>query len=340
MTDTPCTHTPGEDCCNLGRLPCPQHFTQLVTALMTAAVEHDNLTVGVMARDLAEHRWTTGAAMTMCALIEWFGRAEDETVEQAMARVTTDTSGLPPDERADKHPWVFRLGLLVRAALAGDGTQIAAVLSGLSGEGHDPAMTPVRTLSLFASLAVAAQEAAGSPRRDHDRDAATVATFTVLGSQTANADGYRMLVPLARMVESFRRGTSPVAAAKRIIGASRIETVAAIGVVGRAMGQLVDPDGPMMFSTDGVGGPPAGHNVLGIVDWPDTSLDGTRPKPELCLARAMRAAVLFARDDADGVMTVVNAADDPPAYARDLIMGMCSLLGNMIAARYTPTPGT
>jgi hypothetical protein len=340
MTDTPCTHTPGEDCCNLERLPCPLHFTQLVTSLMTAAAEHDNLTVGTVARDLAEHRWTTAAAMTMCALLEWFSRDQDETVEQAMARVTTDTSGLPPDERADKQPWVFRLGLLVRAALAGDGTQIAAVLSGLSGEGHDPAMTPIRTLSLFASLAVAAHDATQSPRRDPDRDVATVATFMILGSQTVNADAYRMLVPLVGLTDSFRRETSPELAARRIIEASRTETVAAIGVVGRAVGQMTDRDGPLLFSTSGVGGPAAGHDVTGVVDWPDTRLDDTRPKPELCLARGMRAAVLFARDDSDGVMAVINGADNPAAYARDLIMGACALLGNIVAARYATTGGT
>lgn len=340
MITLPCDHLPGGECCNLGRTPCPQHFTQLMAQLMTAAHANQDDLVRVAATDLSDHRWTTQAVMTMCALIEHYGRRDGETVEQAMARVTTDTSGLPPAVRADKEPWVFRLGVLARSALAGDGDQITAVITGISGKGKDPQMTPSRTLSLFASLAAAAQQQTQHPHRDKRRDVASVATFMVLGSQAYNAHAYRMLVPVAGLVESFRRQTSPKESGRRIIEAPQTDLLAAVGVVGRAMGQMVDPDGPMLFTTDGVGGPSAGHQVTGLLNWGDTTLDPGRERSELCMARAMRTAVMFASDDLDAVMAAINEVDDSVGYARDLVMGASALLANMIAARYADVAGT
>lgn len=340
MITFPCNHVPGGECCNLDRVACPQHFTQLLAQLLTAAHANQDDPVRGAAADLSHHRWTTPAIMTMCALIEHYGRAPGETVEQAMARVTTDTSGLPPALRADKEPWVFRLGVLARSALAGDGDQIAAVISGLSGEGKDPRMTPPRTLSLFASLAAAAHQQTQAPRRDKRRDAASVATFMILGSQALNAHAYRMVVPLAGLTESFRRATSPTQSGRRVIEASKTDLLAAVGVVGRAMGQMVDPDGPMLFLSDGVGGPSAGHQVTGMLNWGDTTLDPGREYSELCMARAMRAAIMFANDDVDAVLATIGEVDDQVGYARDLVMGSSALLANMIAARYADVPGT
>jgi hypothetical protein len=332
MTITPCTHVPGGDCCNLGVYACPDHFTQTLSRLMLGCATNDRPEVGRAAADLYGHGWLTAAILTMCSLIQVYGPEPGESADEAIARVDTNTDRLPDQARAEHSRWIFLLGVLMRSALAGDGDTIMDTLRAVA---DDPQMTPKRTMSLITSLARQAHHAVYETAGVTPQ---TLATFGCLGSQTLSAEGFGVLGQLVELTDAFRTdGLDRPELAARFIALSPEQMVAAVGVCGRALGQLIDPDGPMLVSTTGMG-PNAGLQALGVVEWRDESLDATSTPEDVAPARAMRVAVAFARGERDHVVTMLSGDNGGgPRVAMDVVLGSCVILSQMVAANPIPS---
>lgn len=316
-----CTHTAGGDCCNRPEMPCPDHFTTLLSALMVTAAADDRHGVTDAVADLDGHRWITPAVMTLCGYLQAFGPLPGETVEQAMVRVNTDVEQVPADQRAEVQPWLFRLGVLIRSALAGDGLTISDTLLGLQ---HDPEMTPLRLFALITSLARCAYLVLDTTEGLQPQ---TVATYACLGSQTFNPFAYSLLVPMAGLTDALRTDVERPDLATRIARAPQDEVISAVSVIGRVLGQLISPDGPMLFGRTG----PAGE-VTGILEWENTGLDHTLTRQELAGARAMRVGVSYARGEPDTVTAMfVAAGSQSRLQAVETVIGACSLLANMMS---------
>lgn len=326
MTTT-CEHTPGGDCCNRDDLACPSHFTQLVASFMDAVARDDQPTARSAAADLNLHGWTTPAVMTWCGLIHGYAQIPGQSREDVMARITTNTDDLSPADRAEREGWIFRLGVLARAAVAGDGDMIDATIATVAA---DPYMTPRRTLSLVASLANATYTLVEADPRI---TAQTVATYAILGSQTRTAAGFSMLHPMADLMEAIRLDqTDRPEVAARFTGIGPVRMLTGVTIAARALGQLIDPEDVMLVSTTGIG-ETAAANVTGIVQWRDPTLDGSLNPEALAAARAMRVAHAFGTGRRQEVINLLKSSDDHPAYARDVIVGCCTILALMVAAQ-------
>lgn len=325
MTTT-CEHTSGGDCCNRDDMACPSHFTQLVASFMSAVCGDDQSTARSAAADLSRHGWITPAVMTWCGLIHGYAQRPGQSREDVMARITTNADHLSPADRAEREGWVFRLGVIVRAAVAGDGDMIDAAIATVA---TDPYMTPRRTVSLVASLAAATHTLVDSDPRI---SAQTVATYAILGSQTGTASGFSMLHPMADLMEAVRLDQpdrSEVAA--RFTGITPVRMLTGVTIAARALGQLIDPKDVMLLCTTGIG-ETAAANVTGIVQWRDPTLDGSLNPKALAAVRAMRVAHAFGTGRRQEVINLLKSTGDHPAYARDVIVGCCTILATMVAS--------
>jgi hypothetical protein len=334
VTTIPCDHPSAEECHNTTRYPCPAHFGELLSQLMAATVTGDDDAANDALLDLGAHRWVSPTVYTSCAFIQEYAVLPGQDLEQAMAGMqpTLDrkrAAGMTPDQRAAHEAWLFRLGVIARAAVAGDGAMI-----------HDTMLSGVETMgpdawgSLVASLARAAHDAVHRNRRCID--ARTVALFQVLGSQCFNADAFATLSTLVHMADAARTAT-PVDTARvhqRVLDAPPLQVLQAIGMCGRAIGQLITPDGPVILSTTGSSGAALQANVTGMITWDDASLDASAPGEERCTARAMRVAVAFANGRGPQFLRkVLVDGPDGTGYARDVVLGSAGLLGLMVESR-------
>lgn len=324
---TSCEHTPGGACCNRADLACPTHFTQLVAAFMEGvSTGGDRQATAAAAKDLSRHAWIVPAMWTWCAIIQAYARQPGESRDDLLARINTDTQPLTPQDRAERGGWVFRLGVITRAAVCGDGAMIEDTMATIL---SDPYMTPARTMSMVASLAHATHHVVtGDPRIT----AQTVATYAILGSQTLTATGFSMLHPMADLAEAFRLGQverPEVTARFADLDAPRL--LSGVAIAGRALGQLVDPHDPVLVGTTGIGAT-AAANITGVMEWRDAALDGDRLPQELVAARAMRVAVAFATGRRQQVVELLRSSDDDFRYALDVIIGCCTIIAMMVAS--------
>lgn len=329
---TTCDHIPGGECCNRADLACPQHFTQLLASFTEAVATRDDR-AGKIALDLAGHRWVIPAVMTWCAVIQGYAMQPGESRDTVLARIAAKTEALTqalsPQDREEHGPWMFRLGVIVRAAVCGDGDMIEATMATVA---DDPYMTPERTMSLVASVARAAHDVVASDPRV---SAQTMATYAILGSQTLTATGFSMLHPMANLAEAFRLGRMDrTEMATLFADLETSQLLSAVAIAGRALGQLVDPDNVVLIATTGIGAT-AEANVTGVMEWRDETCDYRRSRQELVAARAMRIACAFATGKRQRVINLLRSSDDDVRYASDVIAGCCSILAMMVASDVT-----
>lgn len=318
-----CDHIsgPSSPCCNVDCYPCPQHFSVLIGEVMSHLVHNDQRQVTLTMSHIIRHDWLVPAVLTWSALIHRYAPLPGQTRE-AMADLAPDVAipdGVGADEMDDQRPWMFRLEVIVRAAIMGDADMIVDTLMSVRG---DAAMGPKALLSLLASIGLAAHDATDR----HPVDGGTMALIHVLGSQTMNAAGFALLDTLVTIADSARGGDTdlPRAVVDRMHAATPDELLSGVGIAGRALGQIIDPEGhtgtgPLIVSTGGGG--------MGVIDWRDRSLDAGRDRNDMSPVWALRTAYAFARFDLEQVKSMCLDAEDSALFCVDTIVGACTMIG-------------
>lgn len=341
MTDDPhgpgCTcggnHTATSPCHRTTLLPCPHHFEFLALTSMRYATDTDPVERRRFTRALhglhdmnaaraAYHTW-------MAMLGRWAvppGMDRDEVLAKPMAMPELGR-GAPPHM-----PTTMRLmNVASRAAIAGDTDVVFDSLVAASRELDTRGMVSFLG-STCASAAIACSNA--------DADTVASRAYMRLGSQLRNREGCAMLADLVVLVEAHAgeatdaKTEAGMAAAGRVLhDATAQQTLAAMELVGRTVGQMTEPDATLMTS----GGP--GGDGLGVVDW-RTATPGDGPGSEWWMPGvwAMRAADAYvgAATLPDMGVRVRALADSYPGLAMDfvadVIIGGTQMLGYMIGS--------
>lgn len=317
-----CEHTHPADCHNLREYVCPDHFQTLLSQLTCGVAAGDQRQALHALGHLAEHEWMGQAVYTMCGLLQVCAPRPGETQEQTLARMP-----VPTDRTRADYPWKFRAAVLARSAVVGDGATIAATLKSIGGD--DP-MPHHAITSLFMSLANATHRAVEMCDK---ATVYTVATIMAFGSQVYRAEAYNLLAPVSLLADSLRLGIDvPQHAKDRMFAATGTELVAAVGMCGLTLGQLVNPDGPEVVLTASRDKP--WDNICGILNWQDESQDPGRGDKERAVAQAIRLATAYASGDPDRPLALYlphDLADTAYEYAIDVIAGTCSVITAMMS---------
>lgn len=311
-------------------IPCPGHFTKLSGQALAAATPgrgdalSDSRTFMELIQHINRDGYIVSTFYTWVALLGRYavppGRTPDETL-RAMPPVPNVPPGSPE--------YLVQVGNLVgyvsRAAVAGDGATVSAVLEvaqdKLEGEG---------LLAFLASVAASAHVAVET---NDDCTTDHIAMYHLMGSQVAEPVGLSVLPFAVDMVVAQQTGDVEAAsnAFKSILELPGTRPLAAaVDVVSRTLGQLIVP-GVSLAATRGL--PSVEGAVQGMVDLAVASPENTS-RELMAGVWAVRAAEAYAgatgpHDATERIRAVARQHGKPFDFGMDVVLSTTQMMGYM-----------
>lgn len=322
-----CVHEAKHPRCRQRRLPCGEHFLEVSTRAMH--VKHSTLGLTAVNNHIADHGWTAQWLLTWAAVCGRYAVEPGQSVEQAVHMIgRLEPSGEPADFSP---PWVHMLEMLVKLAMHRDGEAVvdtvAAVLR----------LPDQDRLSLTSSLLTSTDRMLAGHAEATTRH---LFLYHEFGGAILRSPEFSVINDMVEMADAVASTDEDRAAQLVEVIFHRYtehQQLGAFTLCAQALGRYVNTDDPTpmtLYIADSFG---ADVVSAGVPDWPDESVDASRPPELMPGVWALRMATAAAHGHTDRMTAWVQHADNPEAVVLGTIYGCLNTIGRRVRGQELAT---